>query len=48
MGDYTYYTELTIRGGKQFCFSVDNQELFVGELINRVNDYRRKHNMEEL
>lgn len=48
VGDYTYYTELTIRGGKQFCFSVDNQELFVGELINRVNDYRRKHNMEEL
>lgn len=48
VGDYTYYTELTIRGGKQFCFSVNNQEEFVKELIKRSNDYKRKHNMEEL
>lgn len=41
-GDYTNYVELTLKGGKQFCFSVDNQTEFVGELIKRtilpVND----------
>lgn len=31
-----------------YCFCVRNQEQFVEELIDRVNNYRRKHNMEEL
>lgn len=48
VGDFSYYTELTLRGGKQFCFSVNNQEEFVKELIERVNDYRQQHNMKEL
>lgn len=36
-GDYTNYVELTLKGGKQFCFSVDNQTEFVAELIKRAN-----------
>lgn len=41
-GDFSYYVELTLRGGRQFCFSVENQENFVEELILRVNNYREK------
>lgn len=48
VGDFSYYIELTLRGGKQFCFSVNDQEEFVEELIERINDYRLKHNLKEL
>lgn len=36
-GDYTNYVELTLKGGKQFCFSVDNQTEFIDEIIKIVN-----------
>lgn len=36
-GDYSYYVELTLKGGKQFCFSVEEQKEFVDELIFRVH-----------
>lgn len=36
-GDYQDYVELTLKGGKQFCFSVENQKEFIEELQNRRN-----------
>lgn len=36
-GDYNYYVELTLKGGKQFCFSVDNQEKFIDDVIERMH-----------
>lgn len=33
---------------KYYYVSVENSDEFVEELINRVNDYKRKHNMEEI
>ena len=36
VGDYSDYVELTLKGGKQFCFSVDNQTEFVDELLSRI------------
>ncbi len=36
-GDYSNYIELTLKGGKQFCFSVENQKEFLDELILRMN-----------
>lgn len=35
-GDYSDYVELTLDGGKQFCFSVDNQTDFLEELRSQV------------
>lgn len=34
-GDLSNYVELTLKGGKQFCFSVENQEEFLHELLFR-------------
>ena len=34
-GDYSNYVEITLKGGKQFCFSVENQSQFVAELNQR-------------
>lgn len=36
-GDYQDYVELTLKGGKQFCFSVENQKEFIEELKKRRN-----------
>lgn len=36
-GDLSNYIELTLRGGKQFCFSVDNQRDFIEEILIRMN-----------
>lgn len=36
-GDYSNYIELTLKGGKQFCFSLDNQKEFLDELLSRIN-----------
>ncbi len=35
-GDYSCYVELTLNGGKQFCFSVENQEEFIAEVNKRM------------
>lgn len=35
-GDYSNYVELTLNGGKQFCFSVDNQTEFIENLRCRI------------
>lgn len=37
-GDFSNYVELTLKGGKQFCFSVEKQKDFVDELLNRTWD----------
>jgi len=37
-GDFSYYVELTLNGGKQFCFSVENQEEFVEEVNKRMQE----------
>lgn len=37
-GDYSNYIELTLNGGKQFCFSVDNQTEFVDNLCSRIKN----------
>jgi hypothetical protein len=37
-GDFSNYVELTLKGGKQFCFSVYNQEEFINELLSRIED----------
>lgn len=42
VGDYTDYVELTLIGGKQFCFSVDNQDDFLNELLLRRNAINEK------
>lgn len=34
-GDLSDYIELTLKGGKQFCFSVYNQTEFLDELLKR-------------
>lgn len=34
-GDFSDYIELTLKGGKQFCFSVYNQTEFLDELLKR-------------
>lgn len=47
-GDLSNYVELTLRGGKQFCFSVSDQKECIEEIIERVNVYRKKNNLEEL
>lgn len=47
-GDLSNYVELTLTGGKQFCFSVENQEEFLEDVINRTNIYRKSHNLKEL
>lgn len=41
-GDYSNYVEIILKGGKQFCFSVENQSEFVDEL-----NQRRKQNTED-
>lgn len=35
-GDYSNYVELTLKGGKQFCFSVENQSEFVENVIQKI------------
>lgn len=35
-GDYTNYVEITLKGGKRFCFSVEKQKEFVSELVSRM------------
>lgn len=35
-GDYTNYVELTLKDGKQYCFTVENQEDFVKEVVSRM------------
>lgn len=35
-GDFSNYVELTLKGGKQFCFSVESQKEFVEELLTRM------------
>ncbi|MCH5315660.1 MAG: hypothetical protein J1E81_07085 [Eubacterium sp.] len=40
-GDYSNYVEITLRGGKQFCFTVEDQEEFFEELIQRVNSCKK-------
>lgn len=35
-GDYSDYIEITLKGGKQFCFSVDRQTEFLDELLYRM------------
>lgn len=41
-GDFSDYVELTLKGGKQFCFSVDNQTEFIAELLNRMELFNNK------
>lgn len=36
-GDLTDYVELTLKGGKQFCFTVERQEEFLDEMIHRID-----------
>lgn len=43
VGDPTNYVEITLYGGKQFCFAVYNQKEFVDEVISRVNEYNEKN-----
>lgn len=40
VGDYSYYVELILYGGKQFCFSVESQQEFVDELIFRISEMK--------
>lgn len=47
-GDLSYYIEIGLIGGKEFYFSVENQEQFIEELITKINDYREKNNLEKL
>ena len=42
VGDHKNYIELTLFGGKQFCFSVDNQDDFYNELLLRRNAINEK------
>lgn len=42
-GDKAYNVELTLKNGKKYFFSIENQEQFVEELIERVNVYRHTH-----
>lgn len=37
-GDMDDYIELTLKGGKQFCFTVDNQSDFLQEVMNRMSE----------
>lgn len=37
-GDLTDYIELTLKGGKQFCFTVENQSEFLSELITKLEN----------
>lgn len=41
-GDFSNYVELTLKGGKQFCFSVENQSEFVDELLYRMESLNIK------
>lgn len=41
-GDFSNYVELTLNGGKQFCFSVNNQQEFIQELIFRIDETKNK------
>lgn len=44
VGDPTNYVEITLYGGKQFCFAVENQKEFVDEIISRVSEIKGKEN----
>lgn len=47
-GDKKYFIELTLNGGKNLYFPVENQEEFYGELLERVNEYREKNGLDKL
>ena len=42
VGDYSYYVELILNGGKEFCFSTEKQQELTEELIFRVNCMKDK------
>lgn len=42
-GDDNYYVEIVLIGGKVFNFSVEDQEAFVSELIERVEIARKQN-----
>ena len=46
-GDYTNYVELTLKGGKQFCFSVENQSECVYELNQRREQSTRERSLNQ-
>lgn len=37
-GDLSDYIEITLKGGKKFLFSIENQQEFVDEIINKITD----------
>lgn len=41
-GDQSYYVELTLKGGKEFCFSTENQQELTEELIFRIDSLKNK------
>lgn len=41
-GNLSNYIELTLKNGKQFCFSVDNQKDFLDELLMRIDDNKEQ------
>lgn len=47
-GDYKNYVELTLKNGKQFCFSVENQEEFIDDLLYRINSISSENWLNEL
>lgn len=40
-GDYSNYVEVTLKGGKQFCFSIEEQDDFVKEVIKRMEKLQK-------
>lgn len=46
--DLSYYIEIGLVGGKEFYFSVESQEEFAEELLNRINKYRLENHLDEL
>lgn len=36
-GDTKYYVELTLKNGKQYCFTVEEQDDFINEITERMN-----------
>ena len=47
-GDKTNYVEVTLSGGKIFAFSVEHQDEFIKELMEKVNEYRARVGVEPI
>lgn len=47
-GDLSYYTEIVLNNGKVFRIPVENQEIFVETLIEKINDYRQNNGLKEI